>query len=194
MPRRPDGSARRRFQGVTGPIPRSVRRLRGDISKPDVLASEAAIASSTKTVRGLATAVSRLARFTVIPKTSPSRDTTCPLAMPTRTSGRRSSSAMASTRSSAMAAAGAAPLATNRTSSPTVLMTRPPCAVTTSDASASKRCTTRASSRSESRRTRRVNETRSAKPTQRTTPALSIVGSESETMREMAADRWRRQA
>ena len=122
MPRRRARAARCSRHGVTGPMPRSVRRRNGVISNPERLASDAASASSTSTVPGRATAVSRLARFTVVPKTSPSRETTGPNAMPTRTSGRKSSSPMACTRSSAIAPAGAVPSVTNSTSSPTVLI------------------------------------------------------------------------
>ena len=61
-------------------------------------------------------------------------------------------------------------MVTNRISSPTVLMTRPPCAVTMSVASASNRCTITASWRSVIRRTSEVKLTRSANPTTRRTP------------------------
>ena len=90
-----------------------------------------------------------------------------PRAMPQRTSGSTSSWVIVSTRSSAMAAAGAAPIVVKSTSSPTVLMRRPPWAVMTSADSASKRETSRARSRSDSRRTSAVKLTRSAKPTER---------------------------
>ncbi len=66
-----------------------------------------------------------------------------------------------------MAAAGAAPTVVKSTSSPTVLMSRPPWAVMTSAESASKRETSRARSRSDIRRTSAVKLTRSAKPTER---------------------------
>ena len=137
----------------------------------------------------------RLALLTVIPKTSPSRETTRPWASPTRTGGSSSSSAMASTRSRAMADAAAASVCTKSTSSPTVLMTRPPCSVMTSLASSSKRCTSRASCRSLIRRTKEVNETRSAKPTTRIGADGSecTAGSASASMRAIALVRWRRQ-
>ena len=125
------------------------------------------MSSSTYTVPDGVTAVIRLALLTVIPKMSPSRETTRPWHSPTRTAGRISSSAMASTRSRAIADAAATSVWTKSTSSPTVLMTRPPCSVMTSLAISSNRCTTRASWRSLIRRTSEVNDTRSAKPTAR---------------------------
>ena len=150
--------------GDTGPIPLSVRRRSGAHAKPDVAPRLEAVGSSASTVPGAAIEVRRLARLTVVPNTSPIRASTCPLASPTRTSGSSGSASISAARSSAIPAAAAGGQATNSTSSPTVLMMRPPCEATTSDAVASNRCTSRASSRSDSRRTTRVNETRSAKP------------------------------
>ena len=101
--------------------------------------------------------VSRAARFTSGPKTSPNRDSTRPQTSPTRTGvtprapsksppvvvSRSTSSSLpsVSARSRAIRAPVAALSATNRIASPIVLTTRPPLAETMSRAAASKRWT-----------------------------------------------------
>jgi hypothetical protein len=80
---------------------------------------------STGIVPGLATEVRRLARFTTEPYTSPYRLRIRPDASPARTAGNSSSSLVRSANVSAISAASTAESATNRTSSPIILTTRP---------------------------------------------------------------------
>ncbi len=136
--------------------------------------------------------MSREARFTVVPKTSPIRVVTVPNAIPTRSSGMVSSFAMVSMSRMAISAATPASSAEYRTSSPSVLMSRPPRAATRSAAVVSKASTSSPSSSSSIRRVSRVNPTRSAKPTASRRSTISS-SSAACTTRPVAAASWRRQ-
>ena len=189
MPRRRAGAARCSRHGVTGPMPRSVRRRSAVISKPERLASDAASASSTRTVPGRADRgqpagpVDRRAEDVAQPGDDrPERHADADV-------GQQVVVAHGLARGPARwRAAGAAPSVTNSTSSPTVLITRPPWAVTTSEASASNRCTTCGElalgqppyQRGEATRGRRS-------PTLRTTPGVVLL----RARRRRSCGRWR---
>jgi len=166
--------ARLRMYGATWPSPRTARLRTGRSPYRGSSASASAMAGSTSMRSGGTMAVRRLARLTVVPNTSPIRDTTDPTARPTRSGGTAFSTACVSISCSAVSAASSGASATNNTESPSVLTTRPPDAVTTSAERLSNRSTNCASSSSSSCRLNRVNPTRSAKPTaSRPVPASS---------------------
>ena len=197
--RRPCGgrrAARRSSLGVTGPMPRRVRRRSAVVSKPLRLASAAASASSTSTPPA-----GRHAGQPAGAVDGGAEDVTEPGQRPARTPCRPARRAAGRprpwrrTRSSAIAAAGAASIVTNRISSPTVLITRPPWAVTMSVARASNRCTMTASWRSVIRRTSEVKLHQVGEADDcGARPGWTRSGSASASMREIAAVRWRRQA
>ena len=144
------------------------------------------------TAPGRATDVSREAMLTVGPKTSPRRETTSPYAMPARTSGKSSSGSVPrEVMVSAASAASATSSATNRTSSPMFLITRPPWSTTSPEHSASKYSIHCTSSESPISLLREVKPTMSTK----TTASLEVLEPpESPAIsRAPALARWRRQ-
>jgi hypothetical protein len=82
--------------------------------------SAAASSASTGAVPGLASDVSRAARFTTGPYTSPNLVSTRPAAVPTRNAGKRFRSRSGLASRSAISAASTGWSVTNNTSSPTI--------------------------------------------------------------------------
>jgi hypothetical protein len=85
--------------------------------------SAAASSASTSAVPGLASDVSRAARLTTGPYTSPNLVSTRPAAMPARNAGKPCRSRSGLVSRSAISAASAGRSVTNNTSSPAILTT-----------------------------------------------------------------------